>query len=583
MKDKIHSLLAEAVQQLAATGFLPEPPAPDSIELSRTRDASHGDFASNIAMKLAKQAKRNPRELAQALIDALPADPLIERTEIAGPGFINFHVARDATLNTIATVLEQKSHYGECEYGKGQSIQVEFVSANPTGPLHVGHGRGAAYGAVVSNMLAAIGYEVEREYYVNDAGRQMHILAASVWLRYLELAGETLNFPSNGYQGDYVWDIAADLHREQGDAYRVAAAEIFSDIPADAPAGGDKETHIDAIIEKAQELLGPERYRIVFDAGLNRILEDIRQDLKAFGVEYDVWFSERSLAEQGEVDKAIEALETAGYVYEQQGALWFKSTEFGDEKDRVVRRENGQPTYFASDIAYHLNKMARGFDKVIDMWGADHHGYVARVRAALKALSGDDSKLNVLLVQFCILYRGGERAQMSTRSGEFVTLRELREEVGTDAARFFYVMRRHDQHLDFDLDLAKSQSNDNPVYYIQYAHARISSVMRQLEEKGLTPGEADLNLLTDSHENELITQLARYPELLKNAAIAMEPHQIANYLRELATQFHTYYNAQQFIVDDESLRNARISLCLATQQVLKNGLTLLGVSAPEHM
>ncbi|MGV6817815.1 MAG: arginine--tRNA ligase [Thiotrichales bacterium] len=583
MKDKIHSLLAEAVQQLVTTGLLSEAPAPDSIELSRTRDASHGDFASNIAMKLAKQAQRNPRELAQALVDALPVDPLIERTEIAGPGFINFHVVRDATLNTVATILEQKARYGECEYGKGQSIQVEFVSANPTGPLHVGHGRGAAYGAVVSNMLAAIGYEVEREYYVNDAGRQMHILAASVWLRYLELAGETLTFPSNGYQGDYVWDIGADLHREQGDAYRVTAAEIFSDIPADAPAGGDKELHIDAIIEKAQALLGPERYRIVFDAGLNRILEDIRQDLRAFGVEYDVWFSERSLAEQGEVDKAIAALETAGYVYEQQGALWFKSTEFGDEKDRVVRRENGQPTYFASDIAYHLNKMARGFDKVIDMWGADHHGYVARVRAALKALYGDDSKLNVLLVQFCILYRGGERAQMSTRSGEFVTLRELREEVGTDAARFFYVMRRHDQHLDFDLDLAKSQSNDNPVYYIQYAHARISSVLRQLKEKGLAIGEADLTQLTTSHENELITQLARYPELLKNAAIAMEPHQIANYLRELATQFHTYYNAQQFIVDDESLRNARLSLCLATQQVLKNGLTLLGVSAPEHM
>lgn len=583
MKDKIHSLLTEAAQQLAATDVLNSAPAPELIEVSRTRDASHGDFASNIAMKLAKPAKRNPRELAQALIDALPSDVLIERAEIAGPGFINFYVAKDATLSTIPLVLEQAEAYGKSDFGAGQSIQVEFVSANPTGPLHVGHGRGAAYGAVVANLLDAVGFEVEREYYVNDAGRQMHILAASVWLRYLELAGETLTFPCNGYQGDYVWDIGADLHREDGDAYRVPAEEIFPDLPADAPAGGDKEAHIDGIIEKARALLGPERYRTVFDAGLNRILDDIRHDLKAFGVEYDRWFSERSLEEQGAVGKAIEALQAAGYLYEKSGALWFKSTEFGDEKDRVVMRENGQPTYFASDIAYHLNKIERGFDRVIDMWGADHHGYVPRVKASLKALTGDDSKLDVLLVQFAILYRSGEKVQMSTRSGQFVTLRELREEVGRDAARFFYVMRRHDQHLDFDLDLAKSQSNDNPVYYIQYAHARISSVMRQLKEKGLSLGEPDLSRLTDSHENELITQLSRYPERLKNAALAKEPHQIANYLRELATQFHTYYNAQQFIVDDEPLRNARLSLCLAAQQVLQNGLTLLGVSAPEHM
>lgn len=583
MKDKIHSLLTEAVQQLAATDILDSAPSSDSIEVSRTRDASHGDFASNIAMKLAKQARRNPREVAQAIIDALPSDDMVERAEIAGPGFINFYVARDATLSTVSTVLEQGEQYGKSDIGAGQAIQVEFVSANPTGPLHVGHGRGAAYGAVVANLLSAVGYQVEREYYVNDAGRQMHILAASVWLRYLDLAGETLVFPSNGYQGDYIWDIAADLHREDGDAYRFPSEDIFNNVPADEPDGGDKEAHIDGIIEQAQALLGPERYRIVFDAGLTRIIEDIRQDLKAFGVEYDTWFSERSLEEQGAVQNAIGALNAAGFLYEESGALWFKSTEFGDEKDRVIKRENGQPTYFASDIAYHLNKMERGFDKVIDMWGADHHGYVPRVKASLKALTGDDSKLDVLLVQFAILYRSGEKMQMSTRSGQFVTLRELREEVGRDAARFFYVMRRHDQHLDFDLDLAKSQSNDNPVYYIQYAHARISSVMRQLAEKGLTLGEGELSRLTDSHESDLITQLARYPELLKNAALAKEPHQIANYLRELATQFHTYYNAQQFIVDDESLRNARLSLCLAVQQVLRNGLTLLGVSAPEHM
>ncbi len=583
MKDAIQQDLLHAAEALQREGVLTEAPAAEAIEVSRTRDAKFGDFATNLAMKLAKPAKMNPRELAAKIIAALPANAAVEKAEIAGPGFINFYVAKTETVGIVARILKQGDAFGRSTVGAGQKVQVEFVSANPTGPLHVGHGRGAAYGAVVADLFEAIGYDVQREYYVNDAGRQMHILAVSVWLRYLELAGEEIPFPANGYQGDYVWDIGATIHREHGDDYRFAAVEVFADVPPDEPAGGDKEAHIDALIERARQLLGEERYRVVFDAGLTAILDNIRNDLAAFGVEYDNWYSERSLMESNKVEACITRLQEAGYLYEKEGALWFRSTDFGDEKDRVVRRDNGQTTYFASDIAYHLDKVERGFDRIIDVWGADHHGYVPRVRAAMKALAGSDEALDVLLIQFANLYRGGEKVQMSTRSGSFVTLRELREEVGRDAARFFYVMRRHDQHLDFDLDLAKSQSNDNPVYYIQYAHARVATVLRKFDEAGYRHSEPDLALLTEPEEDALLKQLAAYPERVEQAALAMEPHQIANYLRELATLFHSYYTAQQFLVEDEALRNARIALCRATQQVIRNGLGLLGVSAPEQM
>jgi arginyl-tRNA synthetase len=415
----------------------------------------------------------------------------------------------------------------------------------------------------------------------------MDILGTSLWLRYLELAGEDLPFPSNGYKGDYVWDIAATLHREHGDAYRHDASEVFANLPADEPAGGDKEAHIDALIARAKQLLGDNRYRYVFELGLNTILDDIRDDLTLFGVEYDEWFSERSLTEKGAVNRALERLREAGHLYEKNGALWFRATGFGDDKDRVVVRDNGQITYFASDIAYHMDKMERGFDRVIDIWGADHHGYVPRIKAALQALGDDPEKLDVLLVQFAILYRGGEKAQMSTRSGEFVTLRQLRKEVGRDAARFFYVMRRCEQHLDFDLDLAKSQSSDNPVYYVQYAHARVCSVLRQAAEKGLaaepSPGATNLERLTEAHEQDLLKTLARYPEVVEEAALNEEPHQVTHYLRELANDFHTYYNAHPFLVEDATLRDARLKLILAARQVLRNGLNLIGVSAPESM
>jgi len=589
MKQQITDLLRAGLAHLTADGAwdaiaLPEP------QVERTRDQAHGDFATNLALLLAKPARARPREVAERLVAALPASPLVARVEIAGPGFINFFLAADAYRSVVPAILSAGHDYGRSRRGAGRRVQVEFVSANPTGPLHVGHGRGAAYGAAVADLLAAVGYEVHREYYVNDAGRQMDILATSVWLRYLELCGEAIVFPSNGYKGDYVWDIAATLHREHADAYRTPAALVFAGVPADeceGQDGGDKEDHIDALISAAKRLLGDNRYRYCFELALNTILDDIRTDLAEFGVEYQEWFSERSLAERGAVNRALERLREAGHVFEQGGAQWFRSSAFGDEKDRVLVRENGQGTYFASDIAYHMDKLERGFERVIDIWGADHHGYVPRVKAALKALGDDADRLDVLLVQFAILYRGGERAQMSTRSGQFVTLRELRKEVGRDAARFFYVMRRCEQHLDFDLDLAKSQSADNPVYYCQYAHARVCSVLRQAADKGMvvdpSPGAANLERLTEDHEQALLRTLARYPELVDTAAANHEPHLVATYLRELANDLHTYYNAHQFLVDDAALRDARIKLILAVRQVLRNGLALLGVTAPEAM
>ncbi|MCU0832890.1 MAG: arginine--tRNA ligase [Chromatiaceae bacterium] len=588
MKSQIQQLLTDALDRLRAEG-LPVPVA-TLPTIERTRDPTHGDFATNLALVLAKAAGSKPRQLAERLVAALPASTLMDRVEIAGPGFVNFFLAPAAYRAVIPEVLTAGQGYGRSNLGQGRRVQVEFVSANPTGPLHVGHGRGAAYGAVVADLLAAVGYAVHREYYVNDAGRQMDILATSVWLRYLELCGEDIPFPSNGYKGDYVWDIAATLHREHGDAYRAESPEVFAGLPADLDpetGTGDKEAHIDGLIAAAKRLLGDNRYRYVFELGLNTILDDIRDDLSQFGVVYDEWYSERSLTEKGAVNRAIERLREAGQLYERDGALWFRSSAFGDEKDRVVVRENGQTTYFASDIAYHMDKLERGFERVIDIWGADHHGYIPRVKAALQALGDDPSRLDVLLVQFAILYRGGEKVQMSTRSGEFVTLRELRKEVGRDAARFFYVMRRCEQHLDFDLDLAKSQSADNPVYYVQYAHARVASVLRQAADKGLaidpTAGMTNLERLVEDHEIGLLKTLARYPELVEAAALNEEPHLLTHYLRELANDFHTYYNAHQFLVPDEGLRDARIKLILAARQVLSNGLGLLGVSAPESM
>ncbi len=586
MKQKIEELIQQAVDTLKADGIIGLEIIPH-ITIERTRDPQHGDFASNLALALAKPAKANPRQLAEKIIAALPRHEAIMKVELAGPGFINFFINPNSQYQIVSQIHKEGREFGLSAIGAGKKVQVEFVSANPTGPLHVGHGRGAAYGSVVADLLEAAGFEVHREYYVNDAGRQMDILATSIWLRYLEECGELVHFPSNGYRGDYVREIAWDIHKNANNDYRRPIELVLENIPADEPQGGDKEAHIDALIERTKTLLGPSLYRDFFQIGLDNILDDIKVDLKEFGVDYQHWFSERQLMDDGSVEQALERLRAGGHLYEQEGATWFASSKLGDEKDRVVVRENGQFTYFASDIAYHMNKLDRGFDHIIDIWGADHHGYVPRVRAAIQALGADESKLKVLLVQFAVLYRGEERVQMSTRSGEFVTLRQLRNEVGKDAARFFYVMRRSEQHMDFDLKLATSKSNENPVFYVQYAHARVCSVFRQLDEKGwernLLLGMESLAKLTEDHEIALLGTLARYPEVLERAALQYEPHQLIHYLRDLAHEFHTYYNAHQFLVDDASLRDARLNLVSAVKQVLANGLGLLSINAPESM
>jgi len=581
LKQTIHDLIEAALAELQQNQQLPAD-LKINIQVTDTKDRSQGDFASNIAMTLAKQAARPPRELAQLIVGQIAPQKPVDKIEIAGPGFINFFLDSNAAYSAITNVLQAGDDYGRSDYGQGEKIQIEFVSANPTGPLHVGHGRGAAYGATLANVLRYVGYDVQCEYYVNDAGRQMDILGTSTWLRYLELCGVELPFPSNGYQGDYIWDIAADLHRENGERFQKTAEQVMLNVCDDAPLG-DKEAHIDDLIANARALLGDD-YRIVFDRALDTLVDVIRRDLHAFGVDYDEWFSERSLADTDALESAIKTLNDNGHIYEKDGALWFRSTGFGDEKDRVVQRDNGQTTYFASDIAYHKNKLDRGFSRVINIWGADHHGYVPRVKASLAALGYDADRLEVQLVQFANLYENGKKMSMSTRSGEFVTLKQLREDVGKDAARFFYVMRKAEQHMDFDLDLAREQSSDNPVYYLQYAYARICSVKRQCAEKGLSlSATANLSRLDNDHELELIKQINLYPERVQSAAMRREPHIVVNYLRDLANHFHSWYNAHHFIVDDVELRDARLSLATAVGQVMKNGLTLMGVSAPETM
>jgi arginyl-tRNA synthetase len=587
VKEHLRELVAQSLLDLRRQGRLPQDlPTPEFV-IERARSREHGDYATNIALLLAKPAGMKPRELAEALVANFGETQHVSKVEIAGPGFINFTISQPCRLATVRRVFELGAEYGRQPTGSRESVTVEFVSANPNGPLHVGHGRGAAYGASVANLLEAAGHSVQREYYVNDAGRQMDILAVSVWLRYHELSGVNVRFPDNGYKGDYVSEIARALRAKEGDRLRRNAIEITDGLPADEGEGGDKELHVDALIARARQLLGEADYRVVFDAGLGWCLADIRNDLIGFGVVHDNFFSERSLATDGYVKRAIETLRANGHLFEQDGATWFRATSFGDDKDRVVVRENGVTTYFASDLGYLLSKFERGFDRALYVLGADHHGYIARLKAAAQGLGLDPAKIEIQLVQFAILYRGSERVQMSTRAGSFVTLRELREEVGTDAARFFYVMRGNDQHLDFDLELAKSHSNDNPVYYIQYAHARIASLFRQLKDKGLAYNDSAAisarKLLTGEPEDALLVELMRFPEMIESAANSRAPQVLAHYLRDVAAAFHGFYNACPILIAEEELRNARLGLCKATQQVLANGLALLGVSAPESM
>ncbi len=584
LREQIADLVRAALAALPADSLPADAAA--SVEIERTRDPAHGDFATNVALRLAKAAKRNPRELAQAVVAALPISELVTRAEVAGAGFINLHLAPGAYARELLRVHEQGAAYGRSNLGGGRSILIEFVSANPTGPLHVGHGRHAAYGASVASLLDAVGHRVTREFYINDAGRQMDILGASVWLRYLELCGETLAFPSNGYRGDYLRPIAEALLELQGRALHVPVAKVFDGVPPDAPAG-DKEAHVDAIVARARELLGADGFETVLAFSLERMLAEIREDLHEFGVEFENWYSERSLDSSGAIDRALERLQQQGRIYTKDGALWFRATEFGDDEDRVVVRENGVRTYFASDIAYHLDKRVRGYEHLIDVLGADHHGYVARVRAGLVAMGEPGDSLEVRLIQLVSLYRGQEKLAMGKREGQFVTLRQLREEVGNDACRLFYLMRSNDQSLDFDLELAKSRSTENPVFYIQYAHARVASVMKKLKETGHAldepAGRAALAQLTEARESAVLRNLSRYPEIVQLAAANRAPHTLVHYLRELATDLQTYYDAHRWIVDDVSLRNARLLLALGVQQVIRNGLGLLGVSAPETM
>ncbi len=573
-KDILRRILERGVRAVApeASGV--------EIHLERPKNPEHGDYASNVALQLSKQLKRKPREIALEIVDAVRAefsDGMFSPPEIAGAGFLNVRLKPAAKLQVVQRVLAEGPDYGRTRPARPEKLQVEFVSANPTGPLHVGHGRGAAYGASLASLLEFAGHRVAREFYVNDAGRQMDILALSVWLRYLQARGSVVPFPHDGYRGDYVGGIAARL----ADAHVARFARDAEALPRPGP-DADPDAALDALIAAAKALLG-EDWRDLHRFALEEMLADQRDDLTQFRVEFDRWFSEQSLYDDGALARTVERLDKGGHLYRKDGALWFRSSAFGDEKDRVVQRENGQYTYFASDIAYHAGKFERGFERVIDVWGADHHGYIARVRGALAALGLAAERLTVALVQFAVLYRGGEKVAMGKRSGDFVTLRELRDEVGNDAARFFYVMRKSDQHLDFDLDLAKSESQDNPVYYVQYAHARVCSVFAQW---GGDPGQlvrAPLASLEHPRELALMQRLGEFPETIESAASDLAPHALAFYLRELAGEFHSYYNAERILLDDEAQRLGRLALCAAVRQVLANGLALLGVSAPEKM
>lgn len=596
MNTAITQAISQAVQTLQSQGVLPQDWQNNSI-LTRTKDRSHGDFASNIAMVAAKVAGMKPRELAEKVLANLPNVSEISKAEIAGPGFINFFLNADQRYAVLDQIAQQQDHYGKSDVNAAQKIQVEFVSANPTSSLHVGHGRGAAYGMTVANLLEATGATVDREYYVNDAGRQMDILATSTYLRYLELLGQPLVFPKNAYQGDYVKDVAQSIIDQQGHAYVHPVASVYQGVPEDVQyadtldaegnkviLSGDKEKHIDGLIQNSQNLLRA-NYRVFHQAALQAILDDIKGDLAEFGVTFDQWFSEASLSEK--IEEALQTLQDRGFLYEQDGNIWFRSTQFGDEKDRVVKRRNGQTTYFASDIAYHLDKLQRGYTHIVDIWGSDHHGYITRVKAAIDAMGYDSSKLTVLLVQFVSLWRGGEMVQMSSRSGQFVTLKELREEVSNDAARFYYVMRKSEQHIDFDLDLAVSQSKDNAVYYIQYAHARICRMLEKANSSGVNfdavAARQSAHRLDLDAETEILAKLAAFPEIVIRAAHVYEPHQVGHYLKELAALFHGWYNENKVLSDDAELTQARLLLSINIQQILKNGLTLLGVSAPSSM
>lgn len=551
MKKQIQVRVKKSLERCYANGSLTSGSIPE-ITIEVPNHAEHGDFASNLAMTLARDEKKPPRQIADILVKELSrTDAFFERIEIAGPGFINFFVNKDVWRQGLRNITSEGEDYGRSTVGQGKRIQVEFVSANPTGPLHIGHGRGAATGDAIASILSAAGFDVVREYYINDAGNQMDTLGRSVYLRYRELLGNKVEFPENCYQGDYIRDIARDLITKYGDRYLKTPEE--------------------------------ETVRFIARVGGDVILSGIRQDLEEFGVVHDTWFSEQTLFDNGKVTDSITYMREKGLLYENDGALWFRTTDFGDDKDRVVVRGNGVTTYFASDIAYHREKFDQGFDIVVDVWGADHHGYVPRLKSVVQGLGRNPDDLKIVLVQLVALLRDGAPVAMSTRSGEFVTLKEVVDEVGRDAARFFFLMRRSDSQLDFDLELAKRQNAENPVYYVQYAHARICSIFESAREKGLSPVDDSLDRLETPEELSLIKMLSAFPKVVEGSALSFEPHRIPYYLQELAGQFHSFYNRNRVLGEDDDLTKARLFLLKCTAQVLKNGLLLLGISAPERM
>ena len=556
MKSKLQILLGDAVKVCIDKGLI-EADAVPVIEIDIPKDAAHGDYASNVAMVLASRAKGSlpPRRIAAVIAEHIQeSDDVLERVEVAGPGFMNFFIKEHMWATLLEDVDKLGDRYGASDYGGGKKIHSEFVSANPTGPLHIGHARGAVVGDVVANILEASGFSVFREYYINDAGNQMNNLGKSVLFRYRELLGEGIEFPDGCYQGDYIRDIAQEIIDKEGDIYRARNQE--------------------------------EVVRIFTDYAASAILNEIKEDLKAFGVVFDNYFSESNLYKDDRVAQLLAELEKKQFIYNDGETLWFKTTDFGDEKDRVVIRKNGEPTYFAADIAYHQNKYDRGFDTIIDVWGADHHGYIPRMVACIEALGHQKDSLKIILVQLVNLLRDGKPVAMSTRAGEFVTLKEVVDEVGRDAARYNFLMRRSDSHLDFDLELAKKQSSENPVYYVQYAHARICSILRNADEQGYEiPGydEVDLRFLKLPEELNLIKAISRLPEVIEGAALALEPHRLTFYLNDLAALFHSYYNKHKVLSDEEGLSRARLFLIKSILIVLRNVLRLLGVSAPEKM
>lgn len=580
MKDNIKKTLSEILEDLYSQV---EPEIKNlKISIQDNKEKEHGDLATNIAMVLAKPLKKNPKEIAEEIKQNFVLDEKIIKIEVAGPGFLNFFLSQDSHGEILEQIQKENKDFGKSG-SKQSKVLIEYVSSNPTGPLHVGHGRGAVFGSVLSSLLEEAGFEVDQEYYVNDFGRQMNILATSAWIRYCQLFSSEIKMMQQGYLGDYLLPVAKKLKDEKSDSLFKIDESLIEKLNSE----DQDDEFTDQLVESLRVIL-KEEFQYIREFALSEILHLIKADLEQCGVHHNAWFSESSLygndgGTDSKVDGSIEELKSRGFIYEEGGAIWFKSSSLGDDKDRVLRRGNGEYTYFASDVAYHLDKYDRGYDRVINVWGSDHHGYLPRVRAAMDACDRDINKLEVIFIQFANLVKAGKKVSMSTRSGDFITLNELMNEVTTEAARFFYINRKADQHLEFDLDLAKEQSKDNPLYYIQYAHARICSVLRKAENEFEDFDSVELTLLGSEKEIEILKLLRQYPQLIERAAKAGEPHLLCYFLRDLSGVFHSYYNSEKFLIEDKELMTSRLFLLKGVKQVIANGLRVLGIKAPEEM